>query len=99
MLSMSSNCCRVDAVKATANQLKMQLAQVKADEANKPIEQTATQQLQSLDSQIKSGDANKAELALSAAKLAIQHVQYARPAATHKPSSHPPMYGTLSVYA
>ncbi len=76
MLSLSSDCCRVDAVKASANQLKMQLAQLKVDDAHKSKAQSANGQVQTVDVQIKAGDATKAELALSAAKSAVQVLQY-----------------------
>jgi len=100
MLSLSSNCCRVDAVKASANQLKMQLAQVKVDDAHKFKTQAASEQVQTLDMQIKSGDANKAELALSAAKSAVQVLQYDKPGATSDRTNRPAtQFGTLSVYA
>jgi hypothetical protein len=77
VLSPSSNCCRVDAIKASANQLKMQLAQHKPQGAETSDLRTASQQLQSLEVQIKMGDATKAELALSAAKSSIDRLQFA----------------------
>lgn len=100
MLSLSSNCCRVDAVKASANQLKMQLASGKVNDARKPQEQSASEKLQSLDAQIKSGDANKAELALSSAKQAVEQLQYTQSVqATSSSDSLSLRRGSLSVYA
>ena len=97
MISAASNCCRVDAVKASANQLKAKFAQHAASDAADPTLRSAGQELQTLDSQLKSGDANKAELALSAAKSSIDRLDYTAPAATaHR---HQAQYGNLSIQA
>lgn len=76
MISAANNCCRIDAVKASANQLKLKLAQHAAADSNDPRFRSASQQVQSLDGQLKSGDANKAELALSAARSSIERLDY-----------------------
>lgn len=76
MISAASNCCRIDAVKASANQLKLKLARHAAADNTDPMWRSATQQVQSLDGQLKSGDASKAELALSAAKSSIERLDY-----------------------
>ena len=100
MLSLSSNCCRIDSVKATANQLKIQLAQANSANAPDPKTQSANGQLQSLDAQIRTGNADKAELALSSARTAIEQLQYSPPGhSTTRTDQQPPVYGSLSVYA
>jgi len=74
MINIDSNCSRVDAVKASANQLKMQVDQT----PRTPGDQTyrkAQSQLQALDSDIKSGNAQKAETTLSTAKSTVQQLQ------------------------
>ena len=77
MISINSNCSRVDAVKASANQLRIQFAQARkaggADEVNRKL----NNELQSLDAQIKTGDAKKAEEALSVARSVATQVQSA----------------------
>ena len=98
MISLSSNCCRVDAVKASANQLKLRLAQQSANTPDDQSARAANQQLQAVELQIKSGDATKAELALSAAKSAVEHLPYRR--MTEFPRAHTAptqMYGSLSI--
>jgi hypothetical protein len=68
MIDVSSNCSRVDAVKALANQLKTQYVapptQVPADDKSRKVQSD----LQTLDNQIKTGDAKKAEAALAVAR-------------------------------
>jgi len=78
MVSLSSNCCRVDAVKASANQLKSQYFQVKPAKGGEPSSQIVSEKLQSLDAQIKAGDANKAEVALLSARAAVQQLLYSQ---------------------
>ena len=80
MVSLSSNCCRVDAVKASANQLKMQFSQVRPAGDQPSESQSVGGKLQSLDAQIKAGNADKAEVALSSAKAAVQQLLYSRSA-------------------
>ena len=82
MIDANSNCSRVDAVKASANQLKMQVDQ--APHTLPPDEnyRKARSQIQSLDQQIKSDDAKKAETALSTAKAAVTQLQTQKPAST-----------------
>lgn len=100
MISPASNCCRVDAVKASANQLKLQLAQRKAGAADDNAVHTADQQLRTVDQQVKSGDATKAELALSGAKSAVEQLVYQR---TNSPrdavDSSSSSYGSLDMRA
>ncbi|MGB8167276.1 MAG: hypothetical protein WCF18_07265 [Chthoniobacteraceae bacterium] len=75
MISPACNCSRIDAVKATANQLK--LATEKAhtkDGPDSPDQRAVRSRLEALDESIKSGDASKAELALSTARAAMREV-------------------------
>ena len=78
MISASSNCSRVDAVKASANTLRLQLSQHAKQGSNDGTVRNAEQQLQSVDQQVKSNNANQAELALSAAKLAVAKLDVTR---------------------
>jgi hypothetical protein len=97
MISAASNCCRVDAVKASANQLKVKFAQHPAGDPADSTLRSARQELQALDGQLQSGDANKAELALSAAKLSIEKLDYAAlKSADHQ---HQARYGSLDIRA
>ncbi len=79
MIAANSNCSRVDAVKATANQLKMQLDQAPRSTPASDALRKAQSEIQSLDSQIRSGDAKKAETALTDAKSAVTQVQRQSP--------------------
>jgi uncharacterized coiled-coil DUF342 family protein len=80
MINPGSNCSRVDAVKATANQLQMQLDQTPRTTPASDALRKAQGEIQSLNSQIKSGDARKAETALSSAKSAVNELQTQAPA-------------------
>lgn len=75
MIDVNSNCSRVDAVKAMAAQLRMQAAQaphtVPADDNYRQVQT----KLASLDTEVKNGDARKAEAALSTAKNAVSDLQ------------------------
>jgi type VI protein secretion system component VasK len=91
MLSGCSNCSRVDAVKATADLLKLQVPRAAASSPNAGAADSASsnakvaaanRQLQSVDAQVRTGDATKAELALSAARAAVDQIQYSAPTAT-----------------
>ena len=76
MICASSNCSRVDAVKASANQLKMKLSQHEDAAAADDRMRAAKQQVAALDSQIKRGDAATAELALAAARSSVSQLDY-----------------------
>jgi hypothetical protein len=87
MISATSNCSRLDAVKATANQLKLQAAQTpKAKDATSPTAKAVAAQLSALDDSVKAGDARKAELALAQARAALRQEDVARPEAAHSDS-------------
>lgn len=77
MISAASNCCRVDAVKASANTLRQELTRYAHQAANDKALQSAEQQLQSVDLQVRANNANQAEVALSAAKLSVEKLGYA----------------------
>jgi precorrin-4 methylase len=74
---LTGNCYRVDAVKASAAQLKQQLVTSHVSEDNNDT-RTASRQLAAVDVEVKANDANKAELALSTAKSAIDKLVYER---------------------
>jgi precorrin-4 methylase len=96
MVSLTGNCCRVDAVKATATQLKQQLATRHANEDDSET-RAASRRLEAVDVEIKANDANKAELALSTAKSAIDKLVYERHERAHSAST--PAYGSLDLRA
>jgi hypothetical protein len=99
MIDVNSNCSRVDAVKAAANQLKLMSSAASASPATPDAPANAAARkvksdLQAVDAQVKSGDAKKAELALAAAE---KDVSAAETAAPRKPSSE--NLRTLDAYA
>jgi hypothetical protein len=96
VISPSSNCCRVDAVKASVNQLKLQLAQDRHAGDDNSI-RSANQQVQAAEAQTKSGDATKAELALSTARAAVETLLYRRHTATHAQQLKPAAYGNIDI--
>lgn len=81
MIEINSNCSRVDAVKASATQLKMQVDQVPHRVPMSDPLRKAQAEIQSLDTQVKNGDARKAEAALSTAQSAVKMLQTQAPAA------------------
>lgn len=71
MIDANSNCSRVDAVKAAANELKIQSAAANSTGDGAPLDEASRKlksDLQNLDAQVKSGDPQKAELALAQAR-------------------------------
>lgn len=97
MISAASNCCRIDAVKSSLNQLKAKLAQHSDGDSTDPTLRSASQNLQTLDNQLKSGNAIKAELALSAAKSSIEKLDYS--AVVSKSGQNRTQYGSLDIRA
>ena len=81
MIDVNSNCSRVDAVKASANQLKMQVDQAPHAMPADGNYRKAQSEVQAVDQQVKSGDAKRAETALSSAKAAVNELQAQKPAA------------------
>ena len=75
MSAINSNCSRVDAVKASANQLRIQLAQLARIDGANDKSRAVRSELETLDGQVRTGDAKKAESALSAARSAINNLQ------------------------
>jgi hypothetical protein len=71
MIDCNSNCYRVDAAKALANQLRTQAVTKQKTEDGDAKSGRLQGELQNLDTQIKSGDAKKAEDAVSAVKREI----------------------------
>jgi hypothetical protein len=84
MIAVNSNCSRVDAVKAAATLLKLQ-SSVSGSTPTEPSAQGSDavrkvkSDLQALDNVIKSGDAQKAELALAATRKDVAAAQEAAP--------------------
>jgi len=68
MISINSNCSRVDLVKGEANQLKLQVAASPQAASEDAPARKVKNDLQTLDAQIKTGNAKKAETALATAK-------------------------------
>ena len=75
VIDVNSNCSRVDAVKASANQLKMRVDQAPHTTPADTAYRKAQSQIQSLDQTVKAGDAQKAETALSTAKSTVNELQ------------------------
>lgn len=77
MIAVNSNCSRVDAVKMQATQLKLQSDRPRrvgpADDSSRKVKAD----LETLDGQIKAGDAKKAELALAETKRDISDAKTA----------------------
>jgi hypothetical protein len=65
----------VDAVKALANQLKLQLAQAPQKTPADENYRKAQSEIQTLESEIKSGDAQKAETAFATASQTLKTLQ------------------------
>jgi hypothetical protein len=74
MVDANSNCSRVDAAKAAANQLSLQLAQAPQGTQKSDSYRKAQAQLQNLNQDIKSNNAQKAETALSSATSAVKQL-------------------------
>jgi len=75
MISANSNCSRIDAVKARAAQLEMWVTQAAHTKAAKDTYHKAQSEIQALNSAIKSGDARKAETALSSVSSTVRQLQ------------------------
>ena len=75
MIDVNSNCSRVDAVKARAAQLRMELDQVPRRAPEDDKLKAAKTQVESLENAVKKGDAATAERALSTATPVVQAVQ------------------------
>jgi hypothetical protein len=99
MIAVNSNCSRVDAVKAAAVLLKLQSGTAAASASASSAQgsdaaRKVNSDLQALDGVIKSGDAQKAELALAATKKDVDAAE----AATHQQSGSQDYQG-LDTYA
>jgi hypothetical protein len=100
MISGCSDCSRVDAVKATAHQLKLQVPHGAAAGSPNANVQAANRQLQSVDAEIRSGDASKAEVALAGARSAVEQIQYAAPTVKSPAlQGQTTRYGGLDIHA
>ena len=75
MISVNSNCSRIDAVKATSHQLEMQVEGAPRKIGESESYRKAQNRIEALKSEIKAGDARKAELALSTASSAVQQLR------------------------
>lgn len=89
---INSSCVRVDFVNALASQLKLQVAQTSSslppDEAYRQLKE----KLDAVDQAVKSGDPQKAELALFEAQSAAKDLQTQTPSASSA-------RGGMDVYA
>ena len=90
MIDINSNCSRVDAVKAAAGQIKLQWGISKPTPADPAAQGNDSSlkvksDLTTLDSQIKVGDAKKAEQALAVTK---KDVAAAETTGSQKPPAH-----------
>ena len=97
MIDCNSNCSRVDAVKATANQLKLQMtAMMRSDRAD--LSRKVKADLEAVDGHIKSGDAKKAEEALSVARkdLNTSHAEGKRDEGKESPGNQESSRGFLA---
>lgn len=98
MIQINSNCSRLDAVKARANELSVQAA---GTPAAGPVAETARKvksDLASVQAQVKTGDAKKAEAALAAAKRDVS-AELANAALASQASQGGAGSGGLDVYA
>ena len=77
MIDVNSNCSRVDAVKAMATQLRMQATQVPHQMPEDTAYRKVQTKLDALDVEVKKGDAQKAETALSTAKNMVNQISAA----------------------
>ena len=81
MIAVNSNCSRVDAVKAAATLLKLQSSaaapSASASSAQGSDARKVNSDLQTLDGVVKTGDAQKAELALAATKKDVEAAETA----------------------
>ncbi len=74
MIDGNSNCARLDAVKARAAQLRMQLDQMPRRTPEDSNQKKAQNQVDSLENAVKKGKADTAETALSSAAAVMQEV-------------------------
>jgi hypothetical protein len=88
MIDISSNCSRVDAVKATATQLKMQAALLAQAIPPNRAQRNVQVKLDTLDDEVKKGNAEQAEIALLEAQTALNEAQNT-PSAPQQPAPQP----------
>ena len=98
MIQINSNCSRLDTVKARANELSVQAAGTPATGSAAETARKAKSDLASVQAEVKTGDAKKAEAALAVAKRDVSAelaaATPARPATQAGTAS-----GGLDVYA
>ena len=87
MIAINSNCSRVDAVKASAEQIKLEISKAPSFQSGGSQQLRAVERdVQSVDDAVRSGDAQKAELALSDLQSAVRDLNSASAGKT-KPHS------------
>jgi hypothetical protein len=74
-IDINSNIVRVDFVEALASQLKLQMAQVSPASTSIDVYRKVQSKLDAVDQAVKSGDPQKAELALFEAQTAVKESQ------------------------
>ena len=75
MIDINSNGSRVDAVKAMAEQLEMQVAKAPYSVPENDSYRNAQEQIQDLDQEVNNGNAQNAETALVTATTAVTKLQ------------------------
>ncbi len=99
MIAVNSNCSRVDAVKAAATLLKLQSSVSGSSTIGSSVQgsdaaRKVNSDLQTLDGVLKTGDAQKAELALAATRKDVEAAETA--ASKKSPGIN---FQTLDAYA
>jgi hypothetical protein len=91
-IDINSSCARVDIVNALASQLKLQVAQTSSSMPPDEAYLKLKSKLDAVDQAVKSGDPQKAELALFEAQSAVKDLQ------TQTPNAASPQHG-VDIYA
>jgi hypothetical protein len=100
MIDVNSNCSRVDAVKALANQLQTQFAPPPSPTGTDSQTRKIKSDFQALDADVKADDAKKAEAALAVTRKDIATAQTERnPDAKNEPAAVSSPFRGLDVYA
>jgi hypothetical protein len=86
-VDINSSCVRVDFVNALASQLKLQVAQTPSSTPPDEAYRKLKEMLDAVDQAVKSGDPQKAELALFEAQSAVKESQNGAGTSSDKPKS------------
>ena len=100
MIDVNSNCSRVDAVKALANQLQTQFAPPPSPTSTDTQTRKIKSDFQALDAEVKADDAKKAETALAVTRKDIATAQTEpKPDVKNLAAAGSPPFRGLDVYA